>query len=71
MQSLVAHGLGVTALPQLALTAFRHPGVEVRRSAAFGERHVGMVHRAGAQGVPAIGALMERLVSRAAGVLGR
>ncbi|WP_182524952.1 LysR family transcriptional regulator [Nocardioides dongkuii] len=61
VQNLVAHGLGVTVLPQLALTAFRHSGVDVRRAAGFGERHVGMVHRPGAEGVPAIRALMERL----------
>ncbi|WP_193611147.1 LysR family transcriptional regulator [Nocardioides lijunqiniae] len=68
-QSLVAHGLGVTVLPQLALTAFRHPDVEVRPSSGFGERHVGMVHRPGAEGVPAIRALMERLQPGAARVL--
>ncbi len=70
VQNLVAHGLGVTVLPQLALTAFRHPEVEVRRAPAFGERHVGMVHRQGAEDVPAIRALMERLQAGAAGVLG-
>jgi len=61
VQNLVAHGLGVTVLPDLALRAFRHPEVVVRRSRAFGERHVGMVHRPGAEGVPAIRALMERV----------
>ncbi len=38
VQNLVAHGLGVTVLPDLALRAFRHPEVVVRRSRAFGER---------------------------------
>ncbi|MDF9715675.1 LysR family transcriptional regulator [Nocardioides sp. ChNu-153] len=70
VQNLVAHGLGVTVLPQLALTAFRHPEVEARRAPAFGERHVGLVHRPGAEDVPAVRAVMERLVGRAGTVLG-
>ena len=69
VQSLVAHGLGVTVLPDLALTAFRHRDVVVRRSAWFGERHVGMVHRPGAERVPVIRALMERLQQTARQVL--
>jgi molybdate transport repressor ModE-like protein len=71
VQNLVAHGLGVTVLPQLALTAFRHPEVEVRDSPAFGVRHVGMVHRPGAEDVPAIRALMERLQAGATDAFGR
>ncbi|MBW9209669.1 LysR family transcriptional regulator [Mumia sp. zg.B21] len=70
VQNLVAHGFGVTVLPQLALSAFRHPDVEVRRSTLFGERHVGMVHRRGAEAVPVIRALMERLQVCARGLLG-
>lgn len=70
VQNLVAHGLGVTVLPGLALTAFRHPEVEVRPATGFGERHVGMVHRAGAESVPAIRALMERFQAGAGSVLG-
>lgn len=69
VQNLVAHGLGVTVLPGLALTAFRHPEVEVRPATGYGERHVGMVHRPGAEHVPAIRALMERFQSGAASVL--
>jgi molybdate transport repressor ModE-like protein len=71
VQNLVAHGLGVTLLPQLALTAFQHPRVDVRPSTAFGQRHVGMVHRPGAEDVPAIRALMERLQASARSRLGR
>jgi DNA-binding transcriptional LysR family regulator len=70
VQNLVAHGLGVTVLPQLALTAFRHPEVQVRPAPTFGERHVGMVHRPGAEDVPAVRALMERLQGVAASALG-
>ncbi len=70
VQNLVAHGLGVTVLPGLALRAFRHPEVEVRQARGFGERHVGMVHRPGAEAVPAIRALMERFQAGAASVMG-
>ncbi|GAA0334448.1 LysR family transcriptional regulator [Micropruina glycogenica] len=66
VQNLVARGLGVTALPRLALQAFRHPGVAVRASALFGRRTVGAVHRAGAEQVPSIRALLERLQRAAA-----
>ncbi|MFC7494844.1 MULTISPECIES: LysR family transcriptional regulator [unclassified Nocardioides] len=69
VQNLVAHGLGVTLLPELALTAFRHPEVDVRPAPAFGERHVGIAHRPGAEAVPAIRAVMERLQAGAASVL--
>lgn len=71
VQNLVARGLGVTVLPQLALTAFRHPDVVVRRSSLFGGRHIGLVHRPGAEEVPAIRALMERLQASAGELLGR
>ncbi|MCD4534114.1 LysR family transcriptional regulator [Nocardioides sp. cx-169] len=69
VQSLVAHGLGVTALPELALSAFRHADVVVRRVDWFGRRHVGIVHRPGAERVPVIRALMERLQESARVVL--
>lgn len=71
VQNLVAHGFGVTVLPHLALSAFRHPEVELRRSDLFGARHVGMVHRRGAEAVPAVRALMERMQTAAKDVLGR
>ncbi|TNC47044.1 LysR family transcriptional regulator [Mumia zhuanghuii] len=70
VQNLVAHGFGVTVLPRLALSAFRHPDVEVRRSDLFGARHVGIVHRRGAEAVPAIRALSERLQGVAKETLG-
>lgn len=62
VQALVAAGLGVTMLPRSALQAFRHPDVVVRESRTLGERHVGLVYRAGAEQVPATRALVERLV---------
>ena len=62
VQNLVAAGLGVSALPAAALAAYRHPGVRVVEHAALGRRHVGVVHRPGAEQVPATGALLRQLV---------
>ena len=61
VQSLVAAGLGVSSLPEAALTAYRHPEVVVRSSPGLGRRHVGVVHRPGADLVPATRALLDRL----------
>ncbi len=61
VQNLVASGLGITVLPRLALRAFRHPEVVVHPLTAFGERHVGLVHRPGAGEVPGTRALVEEL----------
>ncbi|MCM0620368.1 LysR family transcriptional regulator [Nocardioides bruguierae] len=66
VQNLVARGLGVTALPASALAAYRHPDVTVRPLAGLGERHVGVVHRVGADAVPATAALLSRLETVAA-----
>ncbi len=65
VQNLVARGLGVTALPALALRAFTHPDIEAGGSQLFGRRKVGAVHRAGADQVPANRALLERLQATA------
>lgn len=62
VQNLVARGLGVTLLPQSALTAFRHPDVVVRSSSALGQRHIGLAYRPGAENVPATRALIRELV---------
>jgi DNA-binding transcriptional LysR family regulator len=63
VQALVAAGLGVTLLPRSALQAFQHPEVVVRPSPTLGTRHVGVVHRPGAEQVPATRALVERLLA--------
>ena len=65
VQNLVARGLGVTALPQSALTAYRHPAVRVVEEPALGRRVVGVAHRAGADQVPATAALLAELVRAA------
>lgn len=63
LQSLVARGLGIAVLPQLALTTFRHPGVTVTLLPGFGERTISAVHRRGAQDVPATRALLVHLTA--------
>lgn len=66
VQNLVAAGLGVTFLPRSALEAFRHPDVVVRDSRAWGTRTFGVVHREGAETVPATAALLREITSLAA-----
>ena len=61
VQNLVAVGLGVTLLPRSALDAYRHPGVRVREHASFGTRSFGVVHREGADLVPATRAMLAEL----------
>ena len=61
VQNLVAVGLGVTLLPQSALEAYRHPAVTIREHASFGTRTYGIVHREGAEQVPATAALVREL----------
>ena len=61
VQNLVAVGLGVTLLPRSALEAYRHPEVTVREHASFGTRTYGIVHREGAEQVPATAALVREL----------
>ena len=61
VQNLVAVGLGVALLPRSALDAYRHPGVAVREHASYGTRTFGIVHREGAQTVPATAALLREL----------
>ncbi|HCB07775.1 MAG TPA: LysR family transcriptional regulator [Nocardioides bacterium] len=61
VQNLVAVGLGVTLLPRSALEAHPHPGVRVREHPSFGTRTFGIVHREGADQVPATAALIREL----------
>jgi molybdate transport repressor ModE-like protein len=58
VQNLVAVGLGVTLLPHSALEAYRHPEVVVCPGPAWGTRTYGVVHRDGADAVPATAALL-------------
>ncbi|QIG41630.1 LysR family transcriptional regulator [Nocardioides anomalus] len=61
VQNLVAVGLGVTLLPRSALEAYRHPSVAVRDHPSYGTRRFGLVHREGADSVPATAALVREL----------
>ena len=63
VQNLVAVGLGVTLLPRSALEASRHPEVRIREHPSFGPRTFGIVHRDGAEQVPATAALVRQLAS--------
>ena len=67
VQNLVAVGLGVTLLPHSALEAYRHPEVVVRPGSAWGTRTYGVVHREGADTVPATAAFLRFMPSRASG----
>jgi DNA-binding transcriptional LysR family regulator len=58
VQNLVAAGLGIALLPHSAVSAFRHPEVVIREGAAWGTRSYGILHRAGADSVPATAALI-------------
>lgn len=64
VQNLVAVGLGVALLPRSALTAFRHPAVRVRPGRGYGARVLGLLHREGAERVPATAALVAQLAGR-------
>ena len=61
VQNLVARGLGVTMLPDSALSTYRHPDVRIVALAGLGRRHVGLAYRSGADTVPATAALLQRL----------
>ena len=63
VQSLVAVGLGVALLPRSALDAYRHPEVDVRPLRPASHRHIGAIHRTGAETVPAVRALLDALVT--------
>ncbi|MGJ6979725.1 LysR family transcriptional regulator [Aestuariimicrobium soli] len=58
VQGMVAHGLGVALLPRTALQAFHHPGVQVVEVVGAGRRALSLVHRLGAERVPAVAALV-------------
>lgn len=65
VQSLVAMGLAVSVLPETALTAFRHPDVEVGDVPGLGSRRIDVVHRRGMDRVPAVAAVVAALAAGA------
>ncbi|QTE28204.1 LysR family transcriptional regulator [Pengzhenrongella sicca] len=66
VQSLVAQGLAVALLPELALRSVLNPGVEVRDVVGAGSRRLAVTHHADAAGTPALRGLLAAL-----GVAGR
>ncbi len=64
-QELVAAGLGVTVLPELALRAVRHPGIRTVSLPELGTRTVELVVRPGLEQVPAVRAAAQALRSAA------
>jgi len=58
VQSLVAQGLAIALLPELALRSVRHPGVEVRDVVGAGTRGLAVTHHPDAARMPALRALL-------------
>jgi DNA-binding transcriptional LysR family regulator len=61
VQNLIVSGLGIALLPDSAVKAHRHPDVIVRENAAWGIRTYGVLHREGADRVPANAALIRAI----------
>ena len=62
-QSLVARGLAIALLPELALRSVRHRGVEVHNDViGLGTRRITLTHHLDAAGIPALRALLTALV---------
>jgi DNA-binding transcriptional LysR family regulator len=61
VQNLVAAGLGVSLLPQAAVSAYRNPDVVIRGGEQWGRRSFGVVYRDGADLVPATAAFLGEL----------
>jgi DNA-binding transcriptional LysR family regulator len=64
VQNLVAARLGVSLLPQAAVTAYRNPDIVIRDGAQWGRRSCGVVYRDGADLVPATAAFLGELQVR-------
>ena len=62
-QALVAQGLAVGLLPQLALDSYHDPGVLVKPSPETGARHLSVVHHPETAGTPAVSAVRAALVA--------
>jgi DNA-binding transcriptional LysR family regulator len=70
VQNLVAAGLGVALLPRSALEAYHHPEIDIRPVRPASHRHLGAIHRVGAETVPAVRALLETLTGASSGQFG-
>ncbi|TWF81092.1 DNA-binding transcriptional LysR family regulator [Pseudonocardia hierapolitana] len=67
VQALVARGLAVSLLPEMALHAAAVDGVRVHHDPALVPRTVGVLHRAGVERVPAVAAVLAALAEGPAG----
>ena len=61
VQALVAQGLAVALLPELALRSVHHPGVEIRDVVGSGTRRLAVTHHTDAAAMPALRALLAAL----------
>jgi len=61
VQSLVAQGLAVSLLPELALRSVLNPGVDVRDVGGAGTRRLAVTHHVDATGTPALRQLLAAL----------
>jgi DNA-binding transcriptional LysR family regulator len=61
VQALVAHGVAVSLLPEMALRAATVDGVRAHPDPALAPRTVGVLHRPGVERVPAVAAVLRSL----------
>jgi DNA-binding transcriptional LysR family regulator len=65
VQALVARGVAVSVLPEMALRAATLGGVRAHPDPALAPRTVGVLHRAGVEQVPAVAAVLAALATQA------
>lgn len=68
VQALVARGVAVSLLPEMALRAATFDGVRAHPDPALAPRTVGVLHRPGVERVPAVAAVLAALGAGPAGV---
>jgi DNA-binding transcriptional LysR family regulator len=66
VQALVARGVAVSLLPEMALRAATHDGVRVHSHPALAPRTVGVLHRPGVERVPAVAVVLAVLAEQSA-----
>jgi DNA-binding transcriptional LysR family regulator len=70
VQALVARGLAVSLLPEMALRATTFDGVRAHPDPALAPRTVGVLHRPGVERVPAVAAVLAALARGPSGAPG-
>lgn len=70
VQALVARGVAVSLLPEMALRAAALDGVRTHPDPALAPRTVGVLHRPGVERVPAVAAVLDALRAATSQVLG-